>query len=210
MTIDEYISAKKLKPLTAKELEQGKNNLKIYGTSDPIPWSTVFTRLAAGQPMEEVAHQYGHGRKIALWAQQEGVEVQPLLADTVEEEVAHRKRVQAITNASPEVAGTLMEMVNEIAPDFQTNVAVFADKVVTKSIAMLDQKFLESSDIVNLTKAVQTSTDTVGVTQRHAAASSQTANNFKIEGFRFVLDAPPPEEALEAVVEESIDVDTTD
>ncbi len=191
MTIEEYITHRKCKPLTDKELQQGKNSLKIYGTSEPVPWATVYTRLAAGQPMEELASMYGHGRKIALWAQQDGVTIQPLLEETVEAEVEHRERLQAITNASPEVATTLMEMVNEIAPDFQSKVAQFASKVVDKSISMLDQKFLESSDIVNLTKAVQTSTDTVGVTQRHASAANVNTNNFAIEGFEFVLDSPP-------------------
>jgi hypothetical protein len=203
MTIEEYIEAKKCKPLTEKELQQGKNNLKIYGTSEPMPWSTIYTRLAAGQPMDEIAKMYGHGRKIALWAQQDGVAVQPVLTETVEEEIKHRKRVDALTAANPEVAGTLMEMVNEIAPDLQTKVVQFADKVVQKSIDLLDNQYLESSDIVNVTKAVQTATDTVGVTQRHAAAAKVTNNNIKVQGFDFVLDAPPEEpEAIEGEIDE--------
>lgn len=202
MTIEEYIEHKKLKPLTPKELSQGKNSLKIYGTSEPMPWSTIYTRLAAGQPMEEIATMYGHGRKIALWAVQDGVTVQPVLTETIEEEVAHRERVQTIANADPDVANVLMQMVNEVAPDFQQKVATFASKVVDKSIGMLDQKFLESSDIVNLTKAVQTSTDTVGVTQRHANAASITNNSVKVQGFDFVLDAPTEPTAIEAVIEE--------
>lgn len=202
MTIDEYIAHKKFKSLSPKELEQGKNNLKVYGTSEPMPWSTIYTRLASGQPMEEIASMYGHGRKIALWAVKDGVTVQPVLTEAIEEEVKHRERISNLTNASPDVTNVLMERVNEVAPDFQTKVAIFADKVVQKSIAMLDQQFLESSDIVNLTKAVQISTDTVGVTQRHANAASQNTNNFKIEGFKFVLDAPPEPTAIEASIEE--------
>ena len=207
MTVEEYIVSKKLKPLTPKEKEQGKNSLKIYGTSDPIPWSTVFTRLASGQPMEQIAQQYGHGRKIALWAQVEGIEVVPFLEETVEKEIEHRERMDKLTNASPVITTLLMERVNEVAPDFQTKVAQFASKVVDKSITMLDQKFLESSDIVNLTKAVQTSTDTVGVTQRHAAAGNTNHNNFQIEGFEIVLDDTAPPQ----IEHDAIDVeDTTD
>ena len=188
MTIEEYIIERKCKPLSKKELSQGKSQLKIYGTAEPMPWSTIYTRLAAGQGMDEIAHMYGHGRKIALWAQQDNVMVQPLLEQTVEKEIEHRERLQAITNADPEVASTIMEMVNEIAPDFTTKVAQFADKVVSKSLAKLDDKYLEAADIVSLVKAVQGTTDIVGHTQRHANATQITNNSNKIVGFGVILD----------------------
>jgi hypothetical protein len=209
MTIDEYIAARKCKPLTPKELSRGKNYLRIFGTKDPMPWNTIFTRLAAGQSMEDIAKMYGHGRKIALWAKEENVQVDPTLNTAVAEEIEHRKRMTTIANDDPATATTIMEMVNEIAPDFTQKVAMFASKVVDVATKKLEDKFLEASDMQALTKAVQTATDTTGHTARHAASANITASNIQVEGFSFVLDAPPPKDDT-PIEAEAIDAETTE
>jgi len=201
MNLDEYIEHKGFKKLSAKEIEHGKGGLKIYGTQQDMPWSTIFTRISAGQPLEELAHMYGHGRKIALFARLEGITVEPILEDTITKAVDHRQTMAAIGEQSPEVAATMMEMMNEIAPTFQQKVVVFLDKVVDVATEKLEGKFLEASDIDVLVRAVQRATDTTGHTARHASAVN-VGVNVQVTEFDVVLDYKPqdPNEVLEAVV----------
>ena len=201
MNLTEYIEHKGFKPLTQKEIEKGKANLKVYGTQQDMPWSTIFTRISAGQPLEEIAYSYGHGRKIALFAQLEGVTVEPILEDTIAKAVDHRETMNAIANQSPEVAATMMEMMNEIAPTFQQKVAVFLDKAVDVATEKLNSKYIEPSDVDVLVRAVQRATDTTGHTARFSSTSDTTVN-MQVTGFDVVLDyvAPNHQEVLEAVV----------
>jgi len=211
MTLDEYIEHKGFKPLTEKEIANGKSKLRIYGTNEPMPWTTIYTRIASGQPIEEVVAQYGHARKITLFAQLEGITPQPELEEIVQEEAAVRKRVQAVANQNPEAAQTLMDRVNEIAPDFATNVAMFADEVVTKARTKLKEQFIEATDILALTKAVQTVTDSTGHTTRHASQASNTNVQIQVAGFTFdEVDLPPEQRAIaEQEVADAIDVTPT-
>ena len=210
MTLDEYITERNYKPLTPKEIANGKSKLRIYGTNEPMPWSTIYTRIAAGQPMEEITSIYGHARKISLFAQLEGISHQPQLEDIVQNEVQQRKQIQAIANQSEEAAQTLMMMVNEIAPSFQEEVALFSNEVVQKARRKLKEQFLEATDILALTKAVQTVTDTTGHTQRFANAANTTNNtNIQVAGFTFDDVALPPDQReqptqhIEAEIEET-------
>lgn len=205
-SLDYYIIANGFKPLTAKELEKGKTHVKIYGTTEPMPWSTIYTRLSAGQPIEEIVKMYGHKRQIALWAQLEGVTAQQPLVDIVENEVMQRKKLGAIAKENPAAAETLMEMVNEIAPDFTRKVALFSEEVVDRSRELLKGQYIEATDVLNLAKAVQTVTDSVGVTTRHASASKNTVNNISVSGFSFLPDIAPEEiEADTIEIEETQD-----
>lgn len=210
MNLDEYIEHHAFKPLTAKELEKGKSHIKIYGTQDTMPWSTIYTRLAAGQPIEELVKMYGHKRQIALWARLEGVTPQQPLIDVLEQEVTHRKTVQAIAKADPTAAATLMEMVNEIAPDFTQEVALFSSELVQKSRDLLKGKYIEATDVVNLAKAVQIVTDSVGVTTRHAAAASKTVNHIAVTGFSFLPDIAPEDVTEATIIPEENNNDNTD
>lgn len=206
MNLDDYIEHKGFKPLTEKELSHGKSALRIYGTQEPMPWTTIFARIESGQDIEEIGKQYGHARKIALFAKLHQVDVDPAKKAFVENEAKQREAIQDIANEEGvEVATTLLQRVNEITPDFSTKVATFATKLVDKAISKLDDKFLEASDMLSMAKAVQTTTDTVGITQRHANAASITAGKIEVQGFQFVLDEPieAEVEALEAVTEES-------
>jgi len=191
MTIKEFIEHNNIKPLSAKELAKGKSHLKIYGTQDPMPWDTIYTRLAAGQDMSEIAKMYGHKRQIALWAQQEGVQVQQPLVDLLEQEVTHRKTITAIADKSPDAANTLMEMVNEIAPDYTQNVAMFSSELVDVARTKLKSQFIEANDLLALAKAVQTVTDSTGHTIRHASAAAHTTNHIAVTGFSFLPDVAP-------------------
>lgn len=192
--LEEFIEKKGYKPLTEKEISKGKDALCIYGTKTPMPWSTIFTRIESGQDIEEIGKQYGHARKIALFAQLHGVTADPQLEEFVTTEARQREQIQEIANEhGVEKAVTLLQRVNEIAPDFEKKVAMFADKMVKKAIDKLDEKYIEASDMVNLAKAVQTTTDTVGVTQRHASATQINTGDIKVTGFDFVLGAPPPQ-----------------
>jgi len=82
--------------------------------------------------------------------------------------------------------------VNEVAPDFATNVACFADEVVTKARTKLKEQFIEATDILALTKAVQTVTDSTGHTTRHASQTTNANVQIQVAGFTFdEVDLPP-------------------
>lgn len=208
MTLDEFIADRGFKPLTEKEISNGKSKLRIYGTNEPMPWTTIYTRIASGQPIEEIVQQYGHARKLTLFAQLEGIAPQPELENIVQDEIDNRKRIQAVANSSEEAARTLMDRVNEVAPDFATNVACFADEVVTKARSKLKDTFIESTDILALTKAVQTVTDSTGHTTRHASQTTNANVHIQVAGFTFdEIDLPP--EQREAATQAIIDVTPT-
>jgi len=195
MTIEnlsDFIAESKYKPLSDKELSKGKSYLKIYGTQDSVPWSTVYQRLASGQPILEVIKQYGHGRKIALWAQQDGVSIDTDTQSALQKGVEARQAIQHIANTDPDTAKTLLQRMNELTPDFQSNVAIFADKIVKKAIDKLDDKYLEPADMEKLANTVQKTTDIIGVTQRHSAGVNINNNEIQVQGFEFVLDGGPP------------------
>ena len=212
--VDQYIQLKNYKPLSEKEKAKGKTYLRIYGTQDPMPWSKIYGQLALGQPLAELAYQYGHGRKIALWAREEGVVINTAQTELVQENVKVREKIQEIANESPEEAISLLDRVNTLTPNFQDNVAIFADKVVKTSITKLDNKYIEPSDIKQLADAVQKVTDTIGVTQRHAAGVNISNTKIAVTGFDFVLDPTIPDtkqelptltddsDALEAVTDD--------
>ena len=192
MTLNEYIEKKNFKPLSDKEIAHGKSNLKIYGTQEPMPWATIFTRIQTGQDIEEIGKQYGHARKIALFAKLHGVDIDEKKRLFVENETKQREQIQDIANEEGvEVAKTLLQRVNEVAPDYEKKLAIYADKLLDKAIDKLDDNFLEASDMLNMSKAVQTASDTVGVTQRHASAVNLNAGKIDVQGFTVHLDAPP-------------------
>lgn len=200
--LEQYIEENGFKPLTKKEIERGKSALMVYGTQQPMPWSTIFTRIAAGQPISELAYMYGHKRKLALFAQLEGVTEEPILKDLIDNTVSDRKAIAAIGNADPQVAATMMEMMNEIAPNFQEKVSAFLDKAVDVATDKLNGKFIEASDIDVLVRAVQRATDTTGHTQRHASAQAINTN-VQVTGFDVVLDYQPPNHEHEVEVIEA-------
>jgi len=142
--------------------------------------------------MVTIEEMYGHGCQIARWAQRDSIQIDPTLYEAVASEIEHRERIATIADKDLTEAITLMNMVNEIAPDYTQKVALFSSKLVNKAIRLLDTPTLAPDDLTSLAKAVQTSTDTVGVTQRHASAASITNNSVKVTGFDFVLDDTPP------------------
>ncbi len=206
--IEDFIQLQGYKPLTKKEIEIGREKINIFGTDEPMPWETIFTRMSSGQPLAEIVYQYGNGRKICLFAFENGIELDIELVDLVDREVEVRKDLQEVAVRSPNEAMTLLQRVNEKYPDFQTNVAVFADKLVNKAIDKLDGKEeaeIDPGDMEKVAKAVQIATDIVGVTQRHSAGVSISAGAVKVEGFEFVLDVPVEVEAVEEAVEADIE-----
>ena len=199
-----FIELKGFKPLSEKEIHKGKTHLRIYGTQDPMPWNTIYTRLSSGQPIAEVGKQYGHIRKLALWAQLENITLNHQQAAIIEAETAVRQSIVTVANDDPDTAMTLLQRMNEVAPDFQTRVAQVADKAIRKIDAKLDDKFLEAQDISHLMNAFQKLTDTVGETQRHSSAININNNHLNIpEGFSIVEAVPPDGFDPEAILSDA-------
>ena len=193
MNLNDYIKDKGWKPLTPAELSKGKSHLRIYGTQNPMPWATIFARIESGQPLDEIGKQYGHARKIALFALLNNVEVNPDYQKVIEDEVASRKQIQQIANTQdPEVALTLLQRVNEVAPDTERDIALLGSKFIKAISDKLDDKYIEASDIKSLADAYQKTTDTIGVTQRHSSAVNINTGDNHIAGFTFMsVDRAP-------------------
>ena len=189
-----FIEQQQYKPLSAKELQKGKSYLRVYGTQDAMPWSTIYSRLASGQPIIEVIKQYGHGRKLALWAQEDNVQLDTKSVEALNTAQDARQQIQQIANTDPDTAKTILTRLNELTPDFPGNVAIFATKMLKKATDKLDDKYLEAADMEKLANAVMKTTDLVGVTQRHSSAVNINNTEVKVQGFDFILDAPPTQD----------------
>ena len=198
MTPKEYIKKNDYQPLSQVELNT-KNKTKIFGTEDLIPWDEVYTRISAGMDMEDIAEIYGNGRKIALWAVHDDIGYSEPLATLVDTEIEQRRKMQTLDKINPTVAKTIHDMANEFAPDVSKSVALFAKELVEKSRTLAGEESVTSGDLLNLAKAVQTTTDVLGLTQRHANAANQTTNHIAVTGFTFELDAPPMQDQLETI-----------
>ena len=187
MTIDEYISDNNYKPLTDREIGN-KHKAKIRGTDDLIPWTEVYTRLSAGMSILDVIYIYGNGRKIALFAKMDGIEVNDVLSDTLDQEILQRRKMGEIEAKNPEVARTMKEMVNEYAPDVGRDVIMLSKKLVAKAVELVEEDECSSNDLNNIAKAVQTMTDTIEITQRHSAGAGLGNVNIAVQGFSFIED----------------------
>lgn len=204
MTAREYIFENNCKELTAKELSRGKEKVNVRGTKKPMPWKKIYARIAMGQTMEELEFKYGNGRKIALWSIHDGIEFKTAISDVLDNEIKQRTAVQNLANQDIDVAKTMLEMANEYAPTLRKDIAVLSTKMVAKAQSIVNSEDCTSSDLNNISNAVQKMTDTLGHTERFGSAMSVTAGNIQVTGFDFVLDAPPPVEV------EAIDVEDTE
>ena len=197
-TPQQYIDEMKPKPLTAAEIKRGKASLCISGTDDPMPWEEIYTRIAAGMDMGQVAHVYGHGRKIALWAVHDGITTNDTMSKLLDDEITQRRKVDALTDVSPVASNTLMEMANEFAPDVCKQAVILSQDVLKRASIIVNEKnpkkAATSLDLVNIMKAQQMVTDSLGMTDRHASTVQNTNNNIMVEGFTFSLDAGPQDQ----------------
>ena len=205
--LDLFIQLKGFKPLSDKELSKGKAHLRIYGTQDPMPWNTIYTRMASGQPLAEIGKQYGHIRKLILWAKIDNVKLDQHLNNIINTESAVRDAVIEVANDDPEAAMTLLQRMNEVNPDFQTKVANVAHKIIEKISVKLDDKYLEAQDLSHLANSLQKVTDTVGETQRHSSGININNNSLNIpEGFGLIPAIPPPDWNPEEIMAEAHDI----
>lgn len=190
MNPQEYIEAKKIKKLSKKELQNGKDVVKISGTKIPMPWNEVYARIAMGVSMEDLDVKYGNIRKIALWAVHDNIEFNPFLSDIVDDEIMQRRKFKEVGLESPIVAKTMLEIVNEYAPDVGKEVAKLSYNLVKKAQTIVNDD-CTSKDLQNIASAVQTMTDTVEITKRHSNASNVNVGVNTPNGFTFVLDEEP-------------------
>jgi len=179
------------KPLTEAEIKRGKDSLCISNTDTLMPWEEIYTRIAAGMDMGHIALIYGHGRKIALWAVHDSINEVEAVATLLDDEIVQRRKMAAVSEESPKAAATIQEMANEYAPDVTKDIVVFAQKVIKAAIDDIDRKKRTTLDLVNLTKAVQTPSDTLRTTDMHASQASQAGATVLTGGWTFTLDAPP-------------------
>ena len=191
MTPEEYITTHDCKPLTPNELNYGKTKLRISNADELLPWEEIYTRIAAGMDMEHIAESYGQGRKIALWAIKDNIKLIPEVSSLVDDEITQRRKMAALNEESSIAASTIQEMVNEYAPDIAKDIVTFTQRVIKAAIKDIDKPKRSTLDLLNLTKAVQTASDTAGTTQRHASAASTLGNGAALTGgWTFTLDSP--------------------
>jgi len=188
----EYAELHKLEPLSKKEKKKGKNSLCISGTKDPMPWDEIYSRIAIGEPIENIADKYGHQRKIALWAIEDNIRMFPELGDVFVNEVEQRRKMDVIEKKNPVLARTIKEAANEYAPDA-------ARKAIKLSVSLIDagQKMIKngdysSNDLKNIAEMMIKTTDTMGLTQRHASGINLNQNNIAVTGFEIQEDKPEP------------------
>lgn len=192
ITPEQYAELHNLKPLSAKEKKRGKEKVTISGTDEPMPWTEIYSRIAIGEPIENIAEKFGHARKIALWAIEDNVTIMPELGDVLLAEVEQRRKMDMIEGQNPTLALTIREAANEYAPDA-------ARKSIDLSVALIDagRKMIRngdysSNDLKNIADMLQRTTDTMGLTQRHSAGMNIENAKIHVTGFQFIEDTPEP------------------
>jgi len=200
----EFAKQRNYRPLTTKELAKGKESIKIFGTDTPMPWGKIYSKIRLDLPYEDIGYEYGHLRKIILWAEHDGITADPTVSKMFDDEVKNRSLQKEIAKIDPLVVETMQEAVNAYAPDVRKDVVIFASALVKKAIHGVNDDDATSNDINNYAKAVQTVTDTLEVTQRHSAGINVNgASSVQVQGFEFVLDTPPEKDVIDVTHEES-------
>ncbi len=204
LTIKEYIKKKKFKPLSKKELKKGKEEINISNTDDPMPWDRIYADISIGKPIEHIIEEYGHARKICLWAEHDEIDVNPALTKLVNEEAEHRSKMNKIAEIAPNIAVSIEEAVNAYAPNLAQEVAALSKSLIKRGQKLVQDADSTGNELLAIAKMMQTVTDTTGHTQRHASAVSINNNSISVEGFDFVEDKAP------MTLEEVIDVKEDD
>ena len=198
MTPNEYVDELSLKPLTSVELERGKDKLRISGTEDLIPWTEVYARITAGMSMSDIAEIYGQGRKIALFAMEDGISYDAVAMDFLDNEIKQRKAMATLESTSPVVAKTMKEMANEYAPDVMKSISELSTATVKRAHDLIEES--TTNDMKNIWDTMQKMTDTLELTHRHASASSISIANAVTGGTEFVVEIDHPPEPTDAEV----------
>ena len=196
MTPNEYYEHHKLKPLTSKEVKKGKRTLSISGTDDPIPWDEVYDRLAIGEPVENIAKEYGHVRKIVLFAIRDKVELNPILQQAVVDMVNNRETMREIEKVSPSTALTIHETANKYSPTLCQKIVTLSETSIIAMQKLVNNGECTTNDFKNISAATLTFSDIVGLTQRHASAANIKVDGH-VDGFSIVADLPPIEAEID-------------
>ena len=192
MTPEQYINEHNLNPLTDNEIKRGKQTLKIRGTDEYVNWTEVYTRISAGMAMSDIAEIYGNGRKIALFAQLDGVTINDTLSKTLDNEIVQRRAMDSLATSDPIIVRTMKEMANEYAPDAARKISLLSIKLIDKAEEIIDEQDPTTNDLLNISRAIQTMSDTIELTQRHASGAT-TNLNMQIDGFSIIEDIKPPD-----------------
>ena len=188
MTPLEYIEAHPLKPLTPKEIKKGKGSIKISGREDPMPWEEIYARLRLGEPVINMAQEFGHIRKIVLFAIRDEIELDEVLQKALFNMVDNRKDMKEIARVDPHAAMTIQETANKYAPNLAEKIVRLGASSMDAMQELINEGECTSNDHKNISAASLTWSDLVGLTQRHANAASLNVLKPVVEAFDFVED----------------------
>ena len=188
MTPNEYIEHHKIKALTKKELKKGKTSLRVSNTEEPMPWETIYNRLRLGEPVENIAKEYGHGRKIALWSIRDKIDIEPVMQEALMNMVNNRETMKEIEKVDPQIAMTIQETANKYAPTLAEKIIKIGSSSMDAMQVLIDNGECTTNDHKNISAAALTWSDLVGLTQRHANAASLNVLRPVVEAFDFVED----------------------
>ena len=188
MTPNEYIIDHKVKPLTQKEIKKGKSSLRISNTDDPMPWDEIYDRLRLGEPVENVAKEYGHVRKIALFAVRDKVEINPVLQKAVTDLITSRETMREIELADPITAMTIQETANRYSPTLAQKIVKLGESSMMDMQKIIDNGECTTNDHKNISASALTWGDIIGLTQRHASAAQLNVLKPAVDAFEFVED----------------------
>lgn len=155
-------------------------------------WNNIRLDLEAGQTNEYVHKKYDvpydalnkHLKRNPLRVSQEAKDVISGF-DEVSQQVIQ------LADKQPELAERAIDIVKEKHPEFKQAMIHLSSKLFNRMMALSDEA--NASEVVSLSKGMQTVTDTLGITQRHASNQTQVnvqnnnANIQKIE--RVIVDA---------------------
>ncbi|MEA2090956.1 MAG: hypothetical protein U9O83_01160 [Campylobacterota bacterium] len=140
-------------------------------------WKNIRLDLEAG-----LSHEYVHKKyEVPYDAINKNLKRNPLQVSQEADAVIKgfdevSQQVSQLKDKQPELAKRTMDIVAEKHPEFKKAMVALSSKLFNRMLQLAPEA--EARDIPNLAKGMQTVTDTLGVTQRHAPKTEiNTQNN---------------------------------
>lgn len=139
-------------------------------------WDKIKIDYESGLSQSEIHHKHEVpynrlSERCKEWQQSEQAKAIIKGFDEVTEAVTELK------DKHPDLAKNVMDIVIEKHPQFKKAMVALSSKIFNRALAIADTA--TAQDLTYLSKAMQTTTDTIGVTQRHA--SSAVINNANVQ-----------------------------
>lgn len=142
-----------------------------------IDWSPVLTEYQTGQfSISALAKKYNISKStLSVKIKAMGNNQTEQAKEAVETFDRATEQILHISNEQPELAQKVIEIVQDKHPHFKKAMETLSSAILKRGLEMVPKA--DANDLKSLSKAMQTTTDTLGVSQRHAPRVEKNNDN---------------------------------